>query len=285
MKLFNQKKNSKMTDTPLKEAVVAVSYYEQIARIHNEFNTAGENIYQEALAIINETIVPNQEKAVRLEKMGFYASKEATAAKEAMVRKQENERIAKIIKYYRDKYPLYKFIRDKDVEDICEKYGLIYGSASQYTGFIPEKNLKSIESFKIDDRDRRVITIGGWIDKEDSGKGKSFEDTQRYWELRERRNPNMSSNTEDDIVEIIQRQSYAMNSIGRSHDMPTTGFSVVAPANNFKIESNQEIKKYKITNKPIPDPVVLCAVAEGYLIVTAWGDEASDPIVQNELNN
>ncbi len=33
------------------------------------------------------------------------------------------------------------------------------------------------------------------------------------------------------------------------------------------------------------DPIVLCPVDGGYLIITAWGPEAFDPIISNALNN
>ena len=50
--------------------------------------------------------------------------------------------------------------------------------------------------------------------------------------------------------------------------------------------SGLELKEgYKLEKKFIPDPVVLQPVKGGYLILTAWGDEASDPIVINEINN
>ena len=35
----------------------------------------------------------------------------------------------------------------------------------------------------------------------------------------------------------------------------------------------------------ILDPVVLQPVMGGYMILAAWGDEASDPLVVNEQNN
>ena len=37
--------------------------------------------------------------------------------------------------------------------------------------------------------------------------------------------------------------------------------------------------------KIVPDPVVLQPVRYGFLIVTAWGDEASDEMVVNPRNN
>jgi len=51
--------------------------------------------------------------------------------------------------------------------------------------------------------------------------------------------------------------------------------------------SGLELKEgYKLERKiEIPDPVVLQPVKGGYLILTAWGDEASDPLVMNEINN
>lgn len=50
-------------------------------------------------------------------------------------------------------------------------------------------------------------------------------------------------------------------------------------------EFNTAADKLLEQAKEIPDPVVLYPVREGYLIVTAWGDEASDPDVVNEVNN
>lgn len=47
-----------------------------------------------------------------------------------------------------------------------------------------------------------------------------------------------------------------------------------------------ELKEgYKLTKKHIPDPVVLQPIKNGYLIITAWGDEASDELVVNQINN
>lgn len=59
------------------------------------------------------------------------------------------------------------------------------------------------------------------------------------------------------------------------------GMQIVAPQKDFdmtgKVVRNRRIE--------IKDPVVLQPVKHGYLVVTAWGDEASDPIVVNQINN
>jgi hypothetical protein len=56
---------------------------------------------------------------------------------------------------------------------------------------------------------------------------------------------------------------------------------ICAPVKDFDMEG-KVVNGYKVINKPAPDPVVLHAVKGGYLIVCAWGDEASDPMITNE---
>ena len=53
-----------------------------------------------------------------------------------------------------------------------------------------------------------------------------------------------------------------------------------------------EVQNFKLTEKkviPVPDPVVMQPVLfndiEYYLIVTAWGEEASDVEVVNQIMN
>ena len=60
--------------------------------------------------------------------------------------------------------------------------------------------------------------------------------------------------------------------------------SICAPMKHMNVPSNYKLIGYKYV-KEIEDPVVLCRVRGGYLIVTAWGDEASDEIVVNPVNN
>ena len=59
----------------------------------------------------------------------------------------------------------------------------------------------------------------------------------------------------------------------------------VDKVNRLEISGLKLVEGYKLEKKHIPDPVVLQPVKGGYLILTAWGDEASDPLVVNEINN
>lgn len=280
MALFNLTKG-KVSDTT---SVVpdAMQYSEDIAKIHDEFRNAGERLYQEALAIINGISVPNEDKARRLMAIGFSMTKDAVAAREAMDKKRASERVATVVKYYRDKYPLYKFILDKDVDAICEKYGLIHGKVSGYIGFVPERNLREIEAFNVDVKDRRIVRVPlGW------GLGEeiplSLEHTQAYWREKEKERERERAAYSSDM--LTRNGMAVMAAMQQSITRIDEEFSIAAPISDFKLGPGEEIKGRRIVAKVVPDPVVLCAVAEGYLIVTAWGDEASDPLVQNELNN
>ena len=49
------------------------------------------------------------------------------------------------------------------------------------------------------------------------------------------------------------------------------------------VKAGQKIEGHKIVEAP--DPIVLHEIENGYIIVTAWGPEASDPDVVNPLSN
>lgn len=78
---------------------------------------------------------------------------------------------------------------------------------------------------------------------------------------------------DSDIKKAIKRNQKSLQICAPVKDMDMT-----------KISLEDEYKMKKVY-KDIPDPVVLQPVKGGYLILTAWGDEASDPIVVNEINN
>lgn len=247
-------------------------YSEVITMVHKEFESAGEKLYQEALSIINSSRLLNEEKVQRLKKLGFSASKEVTDAEEVLNKRKLNKELVERIAYFKTNYPLNKFITEDQVKEICGKYGLIYGKISQYTGFIPENKLRDIEKFKLSKRDRP------WLYK--------FGNTWFAWEkLIE---PNMYGPHMGWYEYNIKYYKPSIDVGVPDNNYTKYGeleFVIAAPAKDFNITNRDEIKEFKIMNKPVPDPVVLAPVNGGYLIVTAWGDEASDPIIQNEINN
>jgi len=70
-----------------------------------------------------------------------------------------------------------------------------------------------------------------------------------------------------------------------AYDVKKAPWEIVAPEKDFILDRSYFINEYHIADT-IEDPVVLCPVSykgdKYYLIVTAWGDEASDVNVVNE---
>jgi hypothetical protein len=240
-----------------------------VKQIHNEFDTASDALYQEAVR--NTAINFNRiEKSRRLEKLGFTKSSER-------VKKPEKEALPV---YYRKKYPFLKFITRECLEAICEKYGLIYAEVFHYTGEIPEKNLWEIENAQP-------------IDKEDE-----FDAHSVFVDI-ESRMTDMQIQIVDN--ERIQRILYAL---GLTNEVLVRGYSqgitrseiynrrISEYARTLFIAANKELfdlenmKNVKGTHGYAPkDPIVFRWVKGGVLIISKWGDEANDPeLVVPELN-
>lgn len=225
-------------------------YSETITAIHTEFRSAGDKLYDEAVTIINSIKLLNEEKVVRLKRLGFTASKEVMEAERIISKRKMSEGLVELIAYYREQYPMQKFITEDQVREICKKYNLVYGKADTYIGFVPESKLKLMESFELKEKDACYLTTSSWMDQPIPATYEEYKRKHKGFYV------------------------YA-----------DTSFLIAAPQSDFKMTSRQEIREHKIVDKPIPDPVVMAPVRGGYLIVAAWGAEASDPIVVNDISN
>src|SRR5436189_6147045 len=109
-------------------------------QIHKDFYGAEERLYVEAIGLSKGTLVEKSSKAERLKKIGF--GKAATIKQDEELKKKRAVagHILHAIEYFRTYYPQHKFITEAEVKTLCEKYGLLLGDASGYTGDMPEKN-------------------------------------------------------------------------------------------------------------------------------------------------
>jgi len=206
-------------------------------------------------------------KAERLQKLGFNSTKEVESGNVIAKTKLESSEIIEAIKYFSQKYPHYKFITEESVKSICEKYGLVYGEVGRYIGNVPDKNLKQIEDFKINEDDECWIHSVQWMGSSSSRPTISFI-----------KKPS-STNIENDF--------HKYPSYFREYDYKAS-LEIAAPKSDFNLTS-MEVKNFKVSAIQVPDPIVLQPVIfknkKHYLIVTAWGDEASDELVVNEKHN
>ena len=228
--------------------------------IRKELETANENL---------------QVKCDQLKSLGFVNTPEVLAIeklKEENNKKiKENERKQKMhdgILYFQQKYPLYKIITLDSLKMLCEKYQLGYAAISGFAGVVPQKNLYAMLEFKIDQTDKAILRHGSWWgDKAPS---------------------------ESQIVEAHRNLDFitSYNYSKKRLDNPGALFSpliIAAPPKDFTddYQKNKFGKMEPIKN--LEDPIVMQPVEYNdfiyCLIITAWGPEASDPEVVNQLMN
>lgn len=273
------------------QVAVATSneYPAVVQEIHTSFMSAGEKLLKEAKEIIASAEVKDEEKVNRLKKIGFTNAGQVKAAEKAIEKKKQAERDAAIVEMYAIRYPQYKFITEDIVTQICEKYKLVMGGIQKYKGFVPEKNLLEIESFVVKDEDCiELPTYQSYGFVDEYMRQMSAVGAQSPFGLLsgQRRRRSM----EEEYMNMQQAALYyARPEISQSPEPKNNKkeykreFLICAPQKDMKIESYERVEGHKIVH--VPDPVVLHPVKNGYLIVTAWGDEASDELVVNQTHN
>jgi len=245
------------------------AYPEPIPTIHAEVMTSANNALKQARSILRAHKNSAKDKAERLIASGFknaQESKELTALTKSANEERKN---IEVIKHFQFKYPSHKFILLRDVKTICKKYGLVYGQVELFTGFVPEIKLKEVENFVVDSTDRQLTTIPGWGSPRKSNKSLDAFTTRQRNLLIKGRN-----------IRIRNRTNWGY---WRTTTFCLESMMIIAPPQQMEMTGKQ-IRNHKVVDI-IKDPVVLCPVKGGYLVVTAWGDEASDPIIVNQKLN
>ena len=266
---------------------------EIIEEIHDSFYTEVDKLLESAK--VSKSIESQKdsliEKRDKLFALGFTNTAEVQEANIAIENLKKSERLIKTINYFSQKYPLYKFITEESVIKICEKYNLIYGDASKYIGKVPDKNLKEMQNFKVDIIDVCFSrTYSRFNNTENYISFMEFkqEITNKISEERHLRGYS-KADKEYPIVFKEEIEKRIKNKLYHNYySFKKYNLEIAAPLKDFDME-NYEIRNFKISKIEIPDPVVLQPVFfEGqkhYLIVTAWGIEASDEAVVNTIYN
>ena len=238
-------------------AVAEKSSQDIIREIHNEFDTSVERLLKQAKELAAGY---NEEHYEQLTKLGFHSSKNVVgmwAARAAV----SNAELALV---YQQRYPFNKFIIQDEVSKICEKYNLICGSVGDFTGSIPSKNIREMVNFKLKDEDCQEIPV-----KRYSSKMMHNSYTTEYHE---------ESNT--GIRGYINKGSlYKVDDENKKSVFIPAPLRICAPITDFNMRNKTVGKDYMI----VDDPIVLQPIKGGYLIVTKWGLEASDPLIINNI--
>ena len=242
-----------------------------IEQIHNEFFIAGEKLLAEANTIVSKTEIDN-DKLSMLSRYGFTKSKEFSELQKVKNEIELSERLAKQLTALYNKYPCYRFITEREVERICKKYNLVMGEVGNYKGDIPKHNLIDIDRFFASENELNTEYIEEWEDTRCIGYyGRhdiiSFE---KYGERTNKPEYKINGCIKDEsVIYEYYKKKKVLN--------------IVAPLKDFDRERTI-LNKFKLTIKPIPDPIVMVKAEDDiYCIITAWGEESKE--VVNPNNN
>ena len=227
-----------------------------VQQIHRAFNTASSNILER---------VKNAKKAKQLLNLGF---KQAKGVEDILMTSAYEE--------YAIKYPLFKFITHKDIDVICNKYNLVYAPVDRYKGDVPQKNIDEIEAF-LEKMGDKVIHVGVRHYCPNACHNEELRDRFKKW-----------CNLQPDTCSVEETYAKWVEMGGDANELSitkTVDFTakdvlfICAPKQDMDLSGLVE----NGNTYHVPDPVVICKVPKGGLIVTAWGPEAVD-VVNEKLN-
>jgi len=223
-------------------------------QIYKDVYSAQELLLAEANIILSKPTGYNEDRYKRLHEMyrlGFSNAAEVKEFKEMDIRRKDQEILKEKIEYYKQEYPLNKFISEDIVKTICEKYNLLLTTVRDYVAEIPEKNQDEIISFRIRRKDVREP-----------------HEIYRRMALMPRYHFQGFNNVKHDIAFENEK---------------VTGQQLLIMAPAHKVNIKGKTKDGYILK--IKDPIILQPVDKGYLIVSSWGFEAGDELVVNSTNN
>lgn len=257
-----------------------------IAEIHNAFDTAEDRLLNEAKNILNGDDISIEASLAR--ELGFI-NIPVVKKGEQLIKTREQ---AELISYYKQTYPFQKFLTQKELDKICDKYKLIYAPISNYIETVPKKNLIEISNApKLKEKDfvgSCVITKLDYDGSLNIGNAKArelglpfiLEDIRitRWHEADDYLRKNY-----DSVVD----KKYIVNSC-EVKVIDRSGLFIAAPLTHFNLRGLKKAGKHgflKIQITKVKDPIVFRYCRGGIQVLSKWGLEASDELVVNEINN
>lgn len=239
-----------------------------VAEIHNAFDTAVDELINKAINIAAR----DEEKYNILSDMGFSNASPVKKISQQMEERKTQKQVSKWTSYYREHYPLNKFITQELVESVCKKYSLVLGEAISYIGDVPNKNANEINRFKLRTEDFSYYICQWHVKSDKFGSGYApvnFKEDGSVWGYK-------YTPAGAGVTSFIKHEEDK----NCSYKPP---FRICAPQKDFNMEGSK-IASDGFSIEP-EDPVVLQPVSGGYLIVSKWGDEASDKDLVNQIEN
>lgn len=273
---------------------------ELVAEIHDEIDSAQENLLAEAELILSSLSVPEnplEQKAIRLSALGFVNAE--TVKKSNVVAKQkegiqkvlvESMEQADLIRYYKFNYPFLKFLTEDELSRICTKYDLVSAPVANYIKDVPEVNIGEIENAQK-------------LSPDDYPRSYKMVYVKKFWHDCPKEIENLlkdgfewlgSGGVETQATNALKKLGYT-GSFGtfivRDYNIESVekdGLFICAPASHFDLGGVAKKTKTSFFNvfvQEVKDPIVFRYCRGGVQVLSKWGLEASDEGLINERMN
>jgi len=185
------------------------------------------------------------------------------------------------------KFPHLKVIHSKAIKQICKKYNLINGPIDRFIGEIPKRNADEIltnvnyiqnklSTQKDVIRDFNGVVWDGYYFLNDFG-NRNFNKLKKDKEIFIKRPKKIYYHTAYQYKKISGQFKITTEEV-----LPDLKIKIIAPITDFNT------KGMKVKNKKlkVKDPIVIAKVDDSlWCVLTAWGPEAEDANIFNELKN
>lgn len=268
-----------------------------IQEIHDSFDGAQDELLKQAISIIEQHKPELNDKAERLEKLGFIQSKSVVSNIESRKALISSKKDADLVNYYKTSYPFLKFLKEEQLDTICEKYNLIYAPVDRYKEDVPEKNVAEIENaqpLNKTDEIQRVYRFTNRYDFEENKYnqvidflGKSVFEEDELKELIDQYK--LGNNAINDIEGFIywfsKKTDIVSYVFGNCEVIDKSGLFIAAPKSHFDLKGLKKNKLGFFKVKEVKDPIVFRYVKGGIQVLSKWGLEAYDDVLQHEILN
>lgn len=248
---------------PAKEVEQVIPTAEVIQREVVHTNDLLQKQMTDLLAGMNKP--ENLDQAQRMARLGFTAARAVKDTAEHVRALERAERLRTNIQKAKERYPAFKFVAEEVMTEVCEKYGLIIGSADRYKGDVPAWVMDILERSGVPAVRYRVRAwkkFDGMPDGIKKTKHGQWGDSYYEWDA-------------DSPFSPPEAQGVVYNT-------PTSLLTIAAPAPDMEVRQNERVVNGRIT---VSDPIVCVKVSGGYVVLAAWGEEGQDPRVFNADNN
>jgi hypothetical protein len=236
-----------------------------VEAIHHHVDQCNEELITEGFFNKSKDVIDE------LKAMGFINAKNVTDEEDH----RETHHLAVM---YRQKYPGYKFITHRQLNQICTDHELKWAALTEFKGEIPEKNAREMIAAKIQAKDLDVSMLSAFGTRENPIVIKATAGDAMMYDI---------SRGISGIMEIINKEVAPKKVTEALMNTDPERFLKISEIN--KIAPNALIiiadPKLFVAPKKFVCPMPSVMVKGGFLILTAWGAEAGHQNVVNEKMN